>query len=484
MIFTSSIFALFFIAVVFIYYIIPGKLQWVWLLVSSAFFYMYNNLFIILVPLFIIVITYYTALKIEGTASARRSKQFYLGGIVMNVLVLVFFKYANFFTTTGFNLINLTGQKLFHKNQVFSNTLVTDIIVPLGISYITFQAISYLIEIKRGNMVSEKSLGHFSTYLLFFPKITAGPIERGDHFLPQLKEPKKFQYSNMSAGLKLILTGLFKKLVIADRVSIYAAAIFDNAEHHSSVSLIIATIFYVFQLYADFSGYTDMARGFARILGYDLFENFNLPLFSKSVTEFWRKWHMTLTNWFRDYFYTPITISKRDWGKFGIIYAFFVTFMVLGFWHGANWTFIVFGTLQAIILTIEFLTSKARKKLRKKIPAWINNLAGIVFTVSYFGFSLIFFRAPSIDNALLIIKRIFTAKGPLFIESDPSSVVYSVMGILLLLAVELKLEFYKGGFSFFNNRNWLVRNLSYAIIVIIILLFGVLDGGQFIYFQF
>jgi D-alanyl-lipoteichoic acid acyltransferase DltB (MBOAT superfamily) len=430
------------------------------------------------------VITYYTGLGIERTTSLRKSKQFYLVGIIANVLALVFFKYANFFTSTGFSLINLTRQKLFHTDQVFSNTLVTNIIVPLGISYITFQAIGYLIELKRGTIPVEKNLGHFSTYLLFFPKITAGPIERGYHFLPQFKEPKKFQYANMSQGLKLILTGLFKKLVIADRVSIYVAAIFENAEHHSSISLIVASIFYVFQMYADFSGYTDMARGFARILGFDLLENFNLPLLSKSVTEFWRRWHITLSTWFRDYFYTPITIAKRNWGKWGIVFGIFVTFTVLGFWHGPNWTFIVFGALQGVILSIEFFTSKARKRLRKKIPSWINSFVGIIFTVSYFGFSLIFFRAPSVDNALLIIKRIFTAKGPLFMESDPSSVIYSVMGIFLLLAVELKLEFYKGSFSFFNNRNWLVRNLSYAIIVIIILLFGVLDGGQFIYFQF
>ena len=269
MIFTSSIFALFFIAVVLIYYLIPGKLRWAWLLLSSAFFYMYNNPIVILVPLFIILITYWSGLGIERTTSSRRSKQFYLAGILGNVLVLIFFKYANFFTTTGFSLINLTGQKLFHKNQVFSNTLVTDIIVPLGISYITFQAIGYLIDLRRGTVAAEKNLGHFSTYLLFFPKITAGPIERSYHFLPQFKEPKKFQYANMSAGLKLILTGLFKKLVIADRVSIYAAAIFNNAEHHSSISLIVASVFYVFQMYADFSGYTDMARGFARILGFD-----------------------------------------------------------------------------------------------------------------------------------------------------------------------------------------------------------------------
>lgn len=227
-----------------------------------------------------------------------------------------------------------------------------------------------------------------------------------------------------------------------------------------------------------------MALGFARILGYNLTQNFTLPLFSKSITEFWRKWHISLSSWFTDYFYTPIVIAKRDWGKWSVVYAFFITFITLGFWHGANWTFIVFGALHALILTIEFLTRKIRKKSRKKIPDFINTISGISFTIGYFAFTLIFFRSANLEESMAILRKIFTFRGSIFIESDPSSLVYSFIGILSLVLVELKLAYFKGSFSFLNNRHWLVRNLSFAVLVLFILLIGVLDGGQFIYVQF
>lgn len=485
MIFTSVIFILFFLIVTLLYYILPSKFRWIWLLISGIFFYMYSIPAYILIPVFISIITWYAGIQIEKAASQKKALHFYLFTIIANIAILVFFKYADFFTSTIFDFINFTRNKLFHSAKILYDPFLINVIAPLGLSYITFQAIGYLIEIKRGNHVAEKNLGHFSTFLFFFPKITAGPVERAHNFLPQLKQIKTFDYNNISNALKQILWGLFKKLVVADRLSMYVSAVFGNTTQHSGKSLILAAFLYVFQMYADFSGYTDMALGFAKILGFDLMQNFNRPLLAKSVTEFWRKWHISLSTWFSDYFYTPIAIAKRDWGKWSVVYAFFTTFIVLGFWHGANWTFIVFGALQGCILTIEFLSRKTRKSIRKKIPSFLNNIAGIAFTFVYFTFSLIFFRANSISDALTIIKRIFTAKGPLFFDrDDPSSFIFSFMGIFILLLVESKWEYYKGGFSFFNNKYWLVRNLSYAFLIIIILLIGVFDGGQFIYFQF
>jgi D-alanyl-lipoteichoic acid acyltransferase DltB (MBOAT superfamily) len=236
-------------------------------------------------------------------------------------------------------------------------------------------------------------------------------------------------------------------------------------------------------MYADFSGYTDMALGFAKMLGYDLVQNFNRPFFAKSVTEFWRKWHISLSTWFADYFYNPIAIAKRDWGNWSVVYAFFTTFIVLGFWHGANWTFIVFGALQGLILTIEFFTRKARKKFRKKIPDLLNSIAGIVFTVGYFTLSLIFFRAQSLKEAFTIIKRIFTSKGSVYFE-NPSIIMFSILGVGFMMLVEFKKEFFNDLFTLSNNRFWLVRNCYYCLLLIIILIAGVFDGGEFIYFQF
>jgi len=485
MIFTSLIFLLFFFIVALLYYLLPAKFQWIWLLVSGIYFYMYSNPFYIFVPLLIILITWYAGTQIQKWGSSGKGWQFYLFGIIANVALLVFFKYTDFLSSTTFDFINFTRHRIFHDPVSLKDPFLINVVAPLGISYITFQAIGYLIEIKRGNHEAEKHLGHFSTYLLFFPKIIAGPVERAHNFLPQLKETKSFQYDNIRNGLRQILWGLFKKIVIADRLSLYVSSILDNAGFHSGASLILASIFYVFQMYADFSGYTDMALGFAKILGFDLMQNFNRPFFAKSVSEFWRKWHISLSTWFADYFYTPIAVSKRDWGKWSVVYAFFVTFIVLGFWHGANWTFIIFGALQGFILTIEFFTRKTRKSLRKKIPEFVNTTGSMIFVFAYFCFSLIFFRAVTVGDALTVIKRIFTASGSVYFDRDePSSFIFSIMGILFLMIVEWKWEFHQDGIRFFDNKSWLVRNLSYAFLIIIILMTGVFDGGQFIYKQF
>ena len=484
MIFTSIVFALFFLIVVILFYLVPGKYQWIWLLVSSIFFYVYSIPSYILVAASIILITYYAGIKIEKATTQKKATRFYLAALILNTSVLVFFKYANFFTSIVFDGINFVRQTLFHYTGTWNNTLLMEVIAPLGISYITFQAIGYLIEIKRGNFTAEKNVGHFSTFLLFFPKIIAGPVERGHHFLPQIHDVKKFDYDNITTGLKQILWGLFKKLVIADRLSIYVSAVLGNAENHSALTLTIAVIFYVFQMYADFSGYTDMALGFAKVLGFDLLPNFNRPLLAKSVTEFWRKWHMSLSTWFADYFYNPIAIAKRDWGNWSIVYAFFVTFITLGFWHGANWTFLIFGALQGLILTIEFFTRKIRKNMRKKIPAFVNSIAGITFTISYFAFSLIFFRANSVKDALIIIRRLFTAKESGIYIENPSIMLFSILGIGFLALVECKKEYFNHLFTFSNNKYWLIRNGYYCLLLAIILIAGVFDGGEFIYFQF
>jgi len=445
---------------------------------------MYGNPAFIFIPIIIILSTFYAGIQIEKSSSKKGAFRYYLAGIIINVMLLVIFKYFNFFTSSATDFINIIKNNIYGQSDNINNSLLINVIIPLGISYITFQAISYLIEIKRGNQIAEKNIGHFAVYLLFFPKIIAGPIERSYDFLPQIKQPKKFNLENISAGLKLILWGAFKKLVIADRLALYVSAVFDKPESFSGIPLLLGALFFSVQLYADFSGYTDMALGIAKILGYDLIQNFRRPFFSKSITEFWRKWHISLSTWFADYFYTPLVIAKRNWGNWSIINAFFITFIVLGFWHGANWTFIVFGALHAAILTIEFFTKKVRKQIRKSIPTILNTILSIGYTFLFFTFSLVFFRSGSVTEAIAIIKKIGAAKGSIFIETDPSTLIYSFMGIAILMLVELKQEYYKGGFSFFNNQHWLIRNLSYALLVIIILLIGVLDGGQFIYVQF
>jgi len=449
------------------------------MVVTSIFFYCYTNPVFIIVPVFITISTYFAALQLQKATTEKKAGLIYLMAIITNICLLVFFKYTNFFSNTFVDVFNIFSS----GDKKISNNFLLNIAAPLGISYITFQAIGYLIEVKKGHQQAETHLGHFSAYLLFFPKIIAGPVERAHNFLPQLKALKPLQYDDISIGCKQFIWGLFKKLVVADRLSIYVDAVYNNYEHHSGITLLITAVFYLFQIYADFSGYTDMALGLARIMGFKLTQNFNRPLFAKSITEFWRKWHISLSTWFADYFYNPIAIKKRDWVKWSIVYASFTTFIILGFWHGANWTFIVFGAMHGLLLSVEFFTRKLRKNFRKKIPAWVTNISGIAFTCGYFALSLIFFRADTVTDAINIIIKMSNLKGSLF-SVDPPTFLLSIMSIALIYIIEFKREFYNNTFSFSENKKWLLRNLYYCFLLIMILLAGVFDGGQFIYFKF
>lgn len=477
MIFNSMLFFIFFVCVFLIYWLLPVKYRWVCILGASIFFYAYAKPEFIFVPFLITIISYFAGIAVEQAGNDKKKQNYFVLSIIAILSVLVFFKYTNFFTNFFTELFNLIS------NSSGKNSLLINIAAPLGISYITFQAIGYLVEIKRGNKPAEKNFGHFATYLLLFTKIIAGPVERAHHFLPQLKTPQGLTYENFASGAIQMLWGLFKKVVIADRLSIYVNAVYNNYEHHSGITLFFASIFYVLQIYADFSGYTDMALGFSRMLGYELMPNFNRPLLAKSVTEFWRKWHISFSSWFADYFYNPIAIAKRDWGIWAVIYACFVTFTVLGFWHGANWTFIVFGFLQGFILAVEIFTRKLRKNIRKKMPQWLNDSAGILFTFGYFAFSSIFFRANTVAQATSIIKKIVTFKGPMFFD-NASMMIFIFLGIFYLTIYEFKKEFFSNRFTLTGNKYWLVRNGYYCLLIFIILLTGVFDSGEFIYFQF
>ncbi len=230
------------------------------------------------------------------------------------------------------------------------------------------------------NIKPEKNFFAFLNYVFFFSKLLAGPIDRAQNFLPQSHQDKTINWENFSIGGKLIIWGFFQKLVIADRISIYVDAIYGNVEMHSGITIVVCLILYTFQIYADFSGYTDIARGIARILGYDLMENFRRPLLANSITEFWRRWHISLSSWVNDYIYTPLSLKYRNLGIYGIILALFISFFIVGIWHGALWTFVLFGFLQGIILTFEFLTLKKRKKLFKQLPRKLVHVTGIIIT--------------------------------------------------------------------------------------------------------
>jgi D-alanyl-lipoteichoic acid acyltransferase DltB (MBOAT superfamily) len=344
---------------------------------------------------------------------------------------------------------------------------------------------SYTIEVYRGHQKAERNFGIYALYVMFYPQLVAGPIERPQNLLHQFYEKHTFEYERVVEGLKLMLWGLFMKLVIADRLAIYVNAVYNNAEQHTGLTLALATVFFAFQIYCDFAGYSNIAIGAAKVMGFKLMTNFNRPYLSKSISEFWKRWHISLSTWFRDYLYISIggnRVSIPRW-----YFNLMLVFVISGLWHGANWTYIIWGSLNGFYLVFAIVTENFRKRLGSillldRVPK-VNNFLQILITFVLACFAWIFFRAGSSEEAFQIVKKIFTLSGTIFIGS-PSVLIYSFFGIILLILVELKVEYFNNAVSFFNHPHWLVRKLSYSFLIMLILLIGVFDGGQFIYFQF
>lgn len=475
MLFNSFHFLLFFPIVAGLYFIMPYKYRWLWLLLASCFFYMFFKAVYILILFFTILIDYFAGIYIEKAKLPKTKKRLLLLSIVANVLVLGIFKYFNFLNDSVSGILSWAG---------YSNPVpALAILLPIGLSFHTFQAMSYTIEVYRGNQKAEQKFGIYALYVMFFPQLVAGPIERPQNMLHQFYEKHPFNPYDASEGLKRILIGLFKKVVVADRLAIYVNAVYGNYEHHGSLSLIMATVFFSFQIYCDFSGYSDIAIGTARVLGFRLMENFDRPYFAKSISEFWSKWHISLSTWFRDYLYIPMggnRVSMLKWYR-----NLFVVFMLSGLWHGANWTFIVWGALHGTYLILEIVFRKLRGPFQKWKFLSMPNLSGLLqVTLTFLLVTLawIFFRADNIAQALGIVKRIFSFE-PGFFLGQPNYFFYSILAILSLLCYELRQEFHWQGIAVSDLRfPW--RLLTYGALVFAIMLFGVFDGSQFIYFQF
>ena len=476
MLFNSFHFLVFFIIVTSLYFLTPYQKRWFILLISSCYFYMTFVPIYILILGFTIVIDYFSAIYIENSEGKKR-KRFFIISLIANISVLAIFKYYNFLNQNFSFLINTLG---------FINPIpYLSILLPVGLSFHTFQSISYTIEVYRGNQKAERHFGIYSLYVMFYPQLIAGPIERPQNLLHQFKEKYDFEYNRVVDALKLILWGLFKKLVIADRLAIYVNTVYNNPEQHNGNTFFLATIFFAFQIYCDFSGYSDIAIGTANFMGFKLMKNFNHPYFSRNMSEFWSRWHISLSTWFKDYLYVSFGGNRVS---IHLMYLnLFLVLLISGLWHGANWTYIICGAIHGFYLVFAIITKEFRKKINvligiEKIP-WLNKLLKVIITFMLTCFAWIFFRANNVTEAFIIIKKIFTFSGVVFIE-NPSMMIYSFLGIFILLFVEIKDEFYIGKYYFFRNTSWIIRNLSYAFLIITILLIGVFDGGEFIYFQF
>src|SRR5665648_195821 len=475
MLFNSIHFIVFFTVVTTLYFLILHRYRWLLLLLSSCYFYMAFVPVYILILGTTIIIDYYAGIYLERTKGKRR-RYFLVASLIANIGVLAIFKYYNFLNGNLSDFLNSIG----YINRIPN----LSILLPIGLSFHTFQAMSYTIEVYRGNQKAEYNFGIYALYVMFFPQLVAGPIERPQNLLHQFYEKHYFEYERIVDGLKLMLWGLFKKIVIADRLALYVNVVYDNPSEHSGLSLSIGTVFFAFQIYCDFSGYSDMAIGAAKILGFKLMTNFNRPYLSRNISEFWKRWHISLSTWFKDYLYLSLggnRVSIPRW-YFNLLFVFTIS----GLWHGANWTFIIWGALNGFYLVFAILTADWRRRINHyiyldRLP-WLHNFLQISITFILTCFAWIFFRANTSSDAFLVLTKIIKMNGPLFI--DEVTMVYSLFGIILLVLVETNTEYFKGSFSLINHHNQAVRICTYTFLILTILLIGVIDGSQFIYFQF
>lgn len=481
MLFNSLTFLVFFPLVTLAYFLLPHRLRWVLLLLASAFFYMYFEPLYIFILIFIILTNFFGAKTIYRLTEARSRKLVLVLSIILNLSVLALFKYFNFLNGILDNLLNVSQ---------FQNPIpYLNVLLPLGISFYTFQGMSYTIDVYRGIQQPERHLGIFSTYLMFYPQLVAGPIERASHLLSQFYEKHTFKVDMAAYGLRLMLLGFFKKVVIADRLGIFVSEIYAQPEAYSGLLVLLGVVLFSFQLYCDFSGYTDIAIGAAAMMGFMLKENFNRPFIATSISDFWRRWHISLSSWINDYLYNPIAIQKRNWGKWGLIYAALVSFTLIGLWHGANWNFVIFGLLHGLALSYEILTKKRRRKLSKRLPVFFYSNLSMLLTFSFFTFSIIFFRSANLAQAFSVISNISFYDPDILDELqsmrvfDIYNLIINVLLVCLILVVEKVIAESRTRNRLFKLR-W-VRVSMYLGCLLIIGLFGVFQNqNDFIYFQF
>ncbi|MCI8550416.1 MAG: MBOAT family protein [Lachnospiraceae bacterium] len=498
MLFNSIDFLIFFPIVILVYFIIPIKIKHIWLLAASYYFYMCWNAKYILLLFTSTVVTYISGLMIEKIKHSaykidrqlKLKKLVVAGSFLINLGILFWFKYINFV------LNSLT--RIFAGIHVQLNLPVFDILLPVGISFYTFQALSYTMDVYRDDIYAEKNFFRYALFVSFFPQLVAGPIERSKNLLKQLAVPSKFNFEEAREGLLLMLWGFFLKIVMADRIAIFVDTVYGNYTTYPGAYLILATVLFAVQIYCDFSGYSTIAMGAAKILGISLMENFEAPYFSTSVADFWRKWHISLTSWFKDYLYIPLGGSRK--GKIRKYFNKMCVFLVSGLWHGAQFSFIAWGGLNGLYQVIGEMIKPVRDKvvsvLQLNRQSLGHKLACMTGTFILINFSWIFFRASRFMEALDIIKSMISVKNPwIFLDGsvyecglDIKNYWFMLFCILILVFADYckhkKIVIRK----VILNQDYWFRWLFIAFAINFILLFGKwgpeFDKANFIYFQF
>lgn len=476
MTFTSFEFLLFFPVVVLFYNIIPQKLRvWYLLLVSYVFYALMQPVYLVLLAA-VTGITYGFSRWMGATDEDDKKKRIMIWGIILVLLPLFFFKYYNFVNESILGLLSGIG---IHVSMPTVKWML-----PVGISFYTFMAIGYMVDVYNEEVDVEKDVASVGLFLSFFPYILSGPIERAGNMFPQLKKMPTSQPVDISAGFKMMLWGYFMKLCVADRLGIYVDAVFGNIAHHNGTTFTLATLLYPIQVYADLGGYSLIAIGAARCMGLRIIPNFNRPFFATSMSELWRRWHMSLINWLTDYIYTPLSFALRGWKVWGIVCALMLTFLISGIWHGAAVTFIVWGLVQGVYLSLEALLQKSRSSMEAKYnlnKKWWYILICCIFVYLLFAFSQIFGRCSSLSESGLVIKKIIENRGQLFI--DLPTFFYSSICCFILFIYDFVGEYFPRFKNAISNKAILTWSF-WLLIGVVVLLFAVFEGGQFIYFQF
>ncbi len=483
MLFNSIDYLIFFPVVVALYFAMPVKWRWLLLLIASYFFYMCWKAEYVILIMISTLVDYFAALKMGQMTSRKKKKPYLVLSILVNLGMLVGFKYLNFFTEST--------NMLFREFNIDQQWPLFNILLPVGISFYIFQSLSYTIDVYRGSVQPEKHAGKFALYVSFFPQLVAGPIERSANLLPQVNHPLAFDQQRMVSGLKLMLWGFFKKVVIADRLGMFVNNVYENPSEFTGLPVILATVLFAFQLYCDFSGYTDIARGSARIMGYDLMINFNRPLVARSLRDFWNRWHISLTTWFRDYLLYSLPYIKGKKIIMGKLYRnLVITYLVMGFWHGAAWTFIIFGLFHGVLLVLETITERQRnwffEKTRINDLPVIKTTLSILTTFAILTFSLVFFRAGSLGDSWMLMSNAFDFSGFGASIQDISrdyELLFGMLMVIFLLIAEYLHEKYDL-VRMISARHVVLRWPVYIGFVFFVLLFGVLHKQVFIYFQF
>ena len=486
MLFNSLSFLIFFPVVTIVYFLLPQKVRWAFLLAASYFFYMCWNAAYALLLLASTVVTYTAAVLIDRSEKPSAKKAFLAVSLIVNLGILFTFKYFEFFTSGLYAALDWL--KIAYTPVNYS------LLLPVGISFYTFQALGYAIDVYRGDVAVQKHFGKYALFVAFFPQLVAGPIERSRNLLPQFDEEHRFDYRNAVTGLRLMLWGFYKKIVVADTVCVAVNTVYNNLHAFDGFAICIATFLFSIQIFCDFSGYSDIARGCARIMGFRLMRNFDHPYFSHSIQEFWRKWHISLSTWFRDYIYIPLGGNRK--GKGRQLLNLMITFLVSGLWHGADLTFVIWGGLHGLYQVVGKLTKPARDRLlpsrEGKLSPSLRGGWQMLFTFVLVWFAWIFFRANSVQDAVYAVTHLFdwqriTAS---YLFTDLKMVFgtraefYRLLATLPPFLLVSLIDRYRPLNGLVKKVHPAVRFICYVAVTVYILLFARAELQDFIYFQF